>query len=58
MQVLCGCGSLVMSVFYNICSIISEKIGIEINEIYCYNVHSSGGLVMKQICKILSIFNG
>ena len=32
---------------YNICSIIGAKNGIEINKIYCYNVHSGGGLVMK-----------
>ena len=25
------------------------------NKIYCYNVHSGGGLEMKQICKILSV---
>ena len=44
-----------MSIFYNICSIISAKNGIEINKIYGYNVHGSGGLVMNKICETLII---
>ena len=46
---LCGCGGLVMSIFYNICV---RSNGVEINQIYLYNECSGGGLEITKYAKI------
>ena len=57
MQVLCGCGGLVMSFFFlqYLCDLQQEN-GMVMYKIYCYNKCSSGGLeIITIICKNSSI---
>ena len=48
---MCRCGGLVMSIFY-IFVWFMAKYGTEINEIYCYNKCSGGGLEITKYAKI------